>query len=137
MPKRTIYNPILSGSPGTPWDASLRDPSAKGTAETTMSGDVMSAMVLIVEDEVPIVQSLQCFLEDNGFDTCCAFNGQEGLEVVHDRQPDVVIVDLHMPVMDGYEFIERTRTSEPNLPIVVLSAEGMIDNAMAAIRAGG
>ena len=97
----------------------------------------MSTLVLIVEDEVSIAQSLQCFLEDCGFDACTASNGKEGLAAVHERKPDIVIVDLHMPVMNGYKFIEQANALDPNLPIVILSSEGMVDNAMAAIRAGG
>ena len=97
----------------------------------------MSNDVLIIDDEISIVQSLKEFLEDSDFNIVTAGNGRDGLSLVKERKLDVVIVDLKMPVMDGYEFITQARTLHPNLPIIILSGVGMIDKAMAAIKAGG
>ena len=98
----------------------------------------MNRKLLIIDDDETIVQSLQCFLEDVAeFDVLTAGNGQEGLALVKEQQLDVVIVDLNMPIMDGYEFIKQAKAIQPCLPIIIMSAEGMVDKAMVAIRAGG
>ncbi|MCK5311543.1 MAG: response regulator [Desulfobacteraceae bacterium] len=96
----------------------------------------MSTHVLIIDDEILLLQSLKDFLEDFDFNTRTAVNGQEGLTLVKEKTPDIVIVDLNMPVMDGYEFIKQAKEMHPILPIIALSGVGLIDEAMSAIRAG-
>jgi len=98
----------------------------------------MSRTLVIIDDDESIVQSLKYFLDDESdFNSFAAGNGKEGLALIETCSPDAVIVDLHMPIMDGYEFIKEAKTIHPDLPIIVMSAEGMVDKAMAAIRAGG
>ena len=102
------------------------------------TGVSMSKKILIIDDDESIVQSVKYFLADaSDFQPVTAGNGKEGLALIEAHRPDAVIVDLNMPVMDGYEFIKQAKTSHPDLPIIIMSAEGMIDNAMEAIRAGG
>ena len=102
------------------------------------SGVSMSKKLLIIDDDATIVQSLKYFLDDESdFSSITAGNGKEGLALIEAHNPDAVIVDLHMPIMDGYEFIKQAKAVHPDLPIIIMSAEGMIDKAMEAIRAGG
>ncbi len=92
--------------------------------------------VLIIDDENFIRQSLSDYLEDSGMETRTAANGLEGLNAVQERLPDIVLVDLNMPVMDGYAFIEAVNREYKDLPVIVLSGVGLISEAMKAVKAG-
>jgi putative two-component system response regulator len=96
----------------------------------------MSLNVLIIDDEEFLRRSLADFIEDLDHRPHLAANGQEGLRALAAIHPDFVFVDLNMPVMDGYEFIARARETAPELPIVVLSGVGLVEDAMRAVRAG-
>jgi putative two-component system response regulator len=92
--------------------------------------------VLVIDDEPRLRRTLADYLEDMGCETALAANGAEGLEVLESFQPDVVLVDLNMPVMDGYAFIGAARTRLPDLPVIVVSGVGTVDKAVEAIRLG-
>lgn len=77
--------------------------------------------VLLVEDEVPFRAAISAYLEDSGFTTIHADNGQEGLAIMGKAKPDVVLTDLRMPVMDGIDFIGRMRSACPKTPIIIIS----------------
>src|ERR687885_2636111 len=82
--------------------------------------------VLVVEDEPIIRRFLEEGLTDAGFHVITAHNGAVALDRVEEHQPDAVLLDLLMPVMDGLEFL-RERQQQPRLaalPVVVLSAGG-------------
>lgn len=80
--------------------------------------------VLIVDDERDIVNLMSRVLEEKGYATCRAFNGLEAIKAVSKEKPDLVLLDLKMPEMDGYQVIERLKGSEATcqIPIVVLTA---------------
>ena len=65
--------------------------------------------VLVVDDDESIRHVVGLFLEDEGFEVRAAANGQEALDVAQDFQPHVILLDLRMPVMDGYQFVEHYR----------------------------
>lgn len=92
--------------------------------------------VLIIDDEQFIRQNLSDFLEDSDIDTRSASNGLEGLNAVIEERPDVIIVDLNMPVMDGWTFIKEVTKRFVDLPIIVLSGVGLVSEAMKAVKAG-
>lgn len=92
--------------------------------------------VLVIDDEPRLRRTLADYLEDMGCETALAANGAEGLEVLEDFQPDVVLVDLNMPVMDGYAFIDAAHARQPDLPVIVVSGVGAVDKAVEAIRLG-
>jgi len=92
--------------------------------------------VLVIDDEPRLRRTLADYLEDMGCDTALAGKGAEGLEALEGFQPDVVLVDLNMPVMDGYAFIDAARTRQPDLPVIVVSGVGTVDKAVEAIRLG-
>jgi DNA-binding response OmpR family regulator len=81
----------------------------------------MSKTVLVVDDELEIVRFVRAYLEDAGYRVVIAGEGQEALFVARHEKPDLVILDLMMPGMDGWDFIRRYR-QERNTPIVVLTA---------------
>lgn len=80
----------------------------------------MSKKVLIVDDERQIVEVIAEYLEFEGYDSCTALNGEEGLRQMEEQHPDLVITDMRMPGMDGYEFCRRVRRAY-DVPIIMLT----------------
>jgi len=83
--------------------------------------------ILIVEDEHDLVGAIANRLEYEGFDVVCAGDGSEGLDLFSNSGADLIILDMMMPVMDGFEFIRRLkggRTGEDVPPIIVMTAYG-------------
>jgi CheY-like chemotaxis protein len=90
-------------------------------------GDVM-LRVLIVEDEKPIRELLDDFLSYEGYNTLLAENGERGVELARAEQPDLVLMDLMLPRIDGFEAI-RTLKADPetrDIPVVVMSANSVL-----------
>src|SRR5437867_4949012 len=83
----------------------------------------MVQKILIVEDEQGVVHLLKSRLDAEGFQVIAAYNGQEGLRAVTEGRPDLVILDLTLPDLDGFEFCRRIRgqAETASLPILVLS----------------
>jgi CheY-like chemotaxis protein len=80
--------------------------------------------VLVVEDEAYLCDLVADVLEAEGHRARTASNGREALERVHDRKPQLILLDLMMPVMDGWEFIRALRSNREwaDIPIVVVTA---------------
>jgi len=77
--------------------------------------------VLVVDDDASIREMLSTALEDDGYEVVPAINGEDALSVCTRWRPDVIVLDLMMPVMDGWTFAKRLRETD-EIPIVVLSA---------------
>ena len=82
------------------------------------------ASVLVIEDEPALRRMLTFTLRDAGFDVRTAWNGVEGLQQVDAAIPDVIVLDLEMPVMDGRTFYHRLRERGLRTPVCILSAYG-------------
>ncbi|HEV8536589.1 MAG TPA: response regulator [Candidatus Limnocylindria bacterium] len=79
--------------------------------------------VLVVDDDPDIRELLFTALEDDGFEVVPAANGQEALAIIRTFRPDVIVLDLMMPVMDGWQFASELRArGDGEIPIVLLSA---------------
>ena len=79
--------------------------------------------ILVVDDDENIRQIVRLCLSDEGYSVSEAANGEAALAVVEDFQPGLILLDLRMPVMDGWEFARRYRlTPEPHAPIVAFGA---------------
>lgn len=92
--------------------------------------------VLIVDDEVFIRESLSIFLEDEGFDVISAENGRIGIEKFKIHQPDIVILDLRMPEMSGMDVIPIIREITDTVPIIIVSGNNEVGDAVEALRIG-
>jgi two-component system KDP operon response regulator KdpE len=92
-------------------------------------------VVVLIEDEPPIRKFLRATLTGQGYRLFEATTGADGIVEVSSRQPDVVIVDLGLPDMDGIEVIRRVR-EWTNVPIIVLSARGQERDKVTALDAG-
>ena len=94
--------------------------------------------ILIIDDEEGLRRSLCAYLEDQDHVPLQAANGLDGLTAMRAALPDLdaVLVDLNMPVLDGYGFLEQAVAEAPDLPIVVLSGVGVVEDALKAVRLG-
>jgi len=79
--------------------------------------------ILIIDDEPEMVEGLQVFLEDNGYETCSAFNGKDGITVLQKERPDLVTLDIQMPEDTGARFYRNlTKDKEfKDTPVIVIS----------------
>jgi len=97
----------------------------------------MSAMkILVVDDERAVRESLRRALELEGYDVELAGDGLEGLTRVEESQPDVLILDVLMPGMDGLEMCRRLRRGGNRLPVLMLTARDAVENRVAGLDAG-
>ena len=78
--------------------------------------------ILIVDDEVDIANSIQYVLKQEGFSTLLAHDGLKAMELWEHQRPDMVILDLMMPGIDGYEVCRRVRATDKKTPILMLTA---------------
>ncbi len=97
----------------------------------------MSERILVVDDHPLTRDALTSLLAQGGFDVVGeAGDGAEALELAHTLQPDLVLLDLTMPGMDGLTVLPRLRSAAPRCEVVVLTASGTEENLLAAIRGG-
>jgi two-component system nitrogen regulation response regulator NtrX len=96
----------------------------------------MKPRVLVIDDEPAIRDSLRMILEYERYEVIGASNGPEGLVMARSQRPDLVVLDVKMPGMDGLEVLRKLRTFDSTLPIVVVSGHGTTATAVEAIRTG-
>jgi len=92
--------------------------------------------ILIVDDETSIRESLKGILQDEGFRTLFARNGEEGLALVRDESPDLVLLDIWMPGIDGLETLRRIKEVQPDQLVIMMSGHGTIETAVKATKLG-
>jgi two-component system OmpR family response regulator len=82
----------------------------------------MAEMILIVDDEAGVRELLGDALRIAGFETSTASDGMSALTSIRNKKPDLLIIDINMPLMDGFELVERLRSTGDNTPALMLSA---------------
>jgi two-component system nitrogen regulation response regulator NtrX len=92
--------------------------------------------ILVIDDEAAIRDSLKMTLEYEGYEFIGAATGQEGLTLAEREAPDLVLLDVKMPGMDGLEVLDRLRAANDSLPVVVVSGHGTISTAVEATKKG-
>jgi two-component system nitrogen regulation response regulator NtrX len=92
--------------------------------------------ILVIDDDAGIRESLRMTLEYDGYDVAGAATGQEGLALVEREAPDLVLLDVKMPGMDGLDVLTRLHSMHEALPVVMISAHGTPSSAVEAIRKG-
>jgi two-component system, NtrC family, nitrogen regulation response regulator NtrX len=92
--------------------------------------------ILVIDDEAAIRDSLKMTLEYEGYEFVGASTGQEGLALAEREAPDLVLLDVKMPGMDGLEVLDRLRAMNESLPVVVVSGHGTISTAVEATKKG-
>ncbi len=96
----------------------------------------MSASILIVDDEEAIRTSLRSILEDEGYEVAVAATGAEALKIYGADPPDLMILDIWMPEMDGLETLRRVKEFVLNTQVMMISGHGSIETAVKAIKLG-
>jgi len=96
----------------------------------------MGKSILIVDDEVPILNSLSGILEDEGYQVAVAKNGVEALKLAGTEPPDLVLLDIWMPEMDGIETLKKLKEQAPRVLVMMMSGHGSIETAVKAIKLG-
>jgi two-component system, NtrC family, nitrogen regulation response regulator NtrX len=92
--------------------------------------------ILIVDDEESIRESLKGILDDEGFKTYFARDGEEAIGRVREENPDLILLDIWMPGMDGIEALRRIRELSPDQLIIMMSGHGTIETAVKATKLG-
>jgi two-component system nitrogen regulation response regulator NtrX len=96
----------------------------------------MARSILIVDDEESIIQSLDGILSDEGFEVQSASDGRGALDAIEEDLPDIVLLDIWMPEMDGIEALVKIKEAHPNLQVVMMSGHGTIETAVKATKLG-
>lgn len=92
--------------------------------------------ILIIEDDFALTQIYRDYLRDEPYDVEVALTGTEGLEIANQLQPDAIVLDMRLPDMSGIDVLEVARAEEWQSEIVVVTAHGTVDVAVAAMQAG-
>ena len=96
----------------------------------------MYPSVMIVDDEPSILQSLSGILSDEGFEIFTASNGYEALKRIEQEAPDLVLLDIWMPGLDGIETLKEIKKSNPVIQVIIITGHGTIETAVSATKLG-
>ncbi len=96
----------------------------------------MFPSVLIVDDEPSILKSLSGLLFDEGFEVQTATNGYEALKIIDAESPDLVLLDIWMPGIDGIETLKEIKNNNPYIQVIIISGHGTIETAVKATKLG-
>jgi DNA-binding response OmpR family regulator len=94
------------------------------------------AKVLVIDDEQGIRALLDTLLRRKGYQVIVAESGQKGLECFHREHPDVLVLDLKMPEMDGFTVLQQVRSLDPIIPVIILTGAGTAETEQ-RVRAMG
>ena len=97
----------------------------------------MKKKVLLVEDEVTISTIISDTLEEEGFHVISAFDGSEGYEKFLAEAPDVIVADIMMPKIDGFELVKAIRKRSKSIPVLFLTARSSLDDLVKGFELGG
>lgn len=92
--------------------------------------------ILVVDDDAGIRLTLEKYLADWNFEVLAAENGRQAIKIIDSERPDLVITDLFMPEMDGFELLRSIQEKKTELPVIVISGQGRIGDVIRALRLG-
>lgn len=98
----------------------------------------MQAKILVVDDEVELLQLMHHILTASGYEVVVAENGRQGLEQVRDEWPDLILCDVVMPELNGFEMVKALRSSPgtEDIQVIMVSARGQSQDVERALIAG-
>jgi two-component system alkaline phosphatase synthesis response regulator PhoP len=96
----------------------------------------MSVTVMVVDDDRDILELARLVLEDGGYQVIAAASGQAALDRLTQSRPDLILLDVNMPDMDGYAVCRALRTVEKNVPIVFITGKGDVKDFVEGREAG-
>ena len=92
--------------------------------------------ILFIDDSSMMCKTISKYLVDTGYIVYTAMNGEEGIEVFYEKKPDIVLTDLKMPVMDGLTVLLNIKRDSPDIPVIIISGQGLIKDVIKALRLG-
>lgn len=96
----------------------------------------MKFTILVIDDEKNIREGLQMALEDEGYEVLTAADGKSGLQIALHNDVDLVITDLRMPELSGFDILQKVISETPGVPVIVLTGHGTVETAVEAMRVG-
>ncbi len=102
----------------------------------SLYGGATVTTILIVDDEPGVRDLLQDAFEGAGYEVACAANGAEGLDLLRRRSADLCVLDINMPTLNGFEFLERLRAHDTKTPVLMLTARDSSDDVERGLRVG-
>lgn len=102
----------------------------------TKSSDRKNINILVVDDEKEACSVLGMFLKGEGYDVTTVYDGPAALEIVKSACPDIVLLDIRMPVMDGMEVLRRIKEISEDVIVIMVTAVGDLETAMSAVKGG-
>ncbi|MCK4491810.1 MAG: response regulator, partial [Candidatus Altiarchaeales archaeon] len=93
-------------------------------------------LVLLIDDDPDTVRLIGTLLEKEGYTTTSALNGKQGLRKVYEENPDLILIDIKLPDIDGNEVLKNIKETNPNRPVIMMTAYADIDNAILALKLG-
>ncbi|MGB6744583.1 MAG: response regulator, partial [Terracidiphilus sp.] len=103
---------------------------------TPSNGNSSTACILVIDDEAGIRESLEVLLSLEGYAVTMAADGAEGLRQLEVDNFDLVLLDLALPGQSGIELLPKIKERQPELPVIMITAYGTVDNVVEAVRAG-
>lgn len=96
-------------------------------------------LILVVDDDENIVYAIQSLLEDEGYKTVTAPNGSEALNILNNLQPDLILLDVKMPKMGGYEFCKKiqSRPETKTIPVIFITGNSNREGMLKGLNLGG
>jgi DNA-binding NtrC family response regulator len=98
--------------------------------------DTVKPSVLVVDDESGILDSLNILLRNEGFTTHVAHGGKAGLDRMSEIRPDIVLTDIRMPNVTGVDILAAARAADPDIPVILMTAQATLQSAMQAVNEG-
>lgn len=96
------------------------------------------ARILIIDDEKLIVKATSLVIRLSGYEVLTAYNGEEGLKIVQEMKPDLILLDIMMPGMDGWQVLSRLQANEETrgIPVIVFTAKEYLKGKQKSLEAG-
>ena len=101
-----------------------------------MTAPAVKPSVLVVDDETGILETLRILLKNEGFTPHVALGGKQGLDQIAALAPDIVITDVRMPSITGLEILSAARAKDPDLPVILMTAQADLRSAIQAVNEG-
>jgi serine phosphatase RsbU (regulator of sigma subunit) len=96
----------------------------------------MKARLLVIDDEAMVRESMVAYLEDSGYQVIAVDSGHAGLQALQEQEIDLVLCDLRMPVLDGLQVLQQVKQYDAQIPVIVVSGAGVMDDVVQALRLG-
>src|ERR1039458_9577054 len=106
------------------------------SSAVSTNGNSGGASILVIDDEAGIRESLEVLLTLEGYGVKMANDGEQGLRMLELENFDLVLLDLALPGQSGLELLPQIKERQPELPVIMITAYGTVDNVVEAVRAG-